>query len=93
MNYSKQIHEMTDHPLKAFFSIFAGLVAGSHSLLTSHPMHFISAMNYQAMIDLGIACFKAFLVGGAAWSGQTVAGYLRKKFISWWKERKLKKSI
>ena len=88
MLQSKHINEMTDHPLKAFFSIFAGLVAGSHSLLNSHPFQFISAVNYQAIMDLGIACGKAFLVGGAAWTGQTVAIYVRRKFLKWWKERK-----
>lgn len=81
---------MTEHPLKAFFSIFAGLVAGSHSLLSSHPMQLITAMNYQAVIDLSIACGKAFLVGGAAWTGQTVAVYVRKKILKWWKEKKEK---
>jgi hypothetical protein len=79
---------MNDHPIKAFFSIIAGLIAGSHSLLTSHPFQFISAVNYQAVIDLSIACFKAFLVGGAAWTGQTVAGYVRKKVIRWWRGRR-----
>ena len=83
---------MTDHPLKAIFSIFAGLIAGSHSLLNSHPMQFISAMNYQAVLDLGIACFKACLIGGAAWFGQTGAGYIRKKVAKWWKNRKEKNS-
>jgi hypothetical protein len=82
---------MTDHPMKAIFSIFAGLIAGSHSLLNSHPMQFMSAMNYQAILDLSIACAKAFMVGGAAWVGQTTAGYFRRKFLKWWRERSMKK--
>lgn len=86
--YNKQINQMTDHPLKTFFSIFAGLIAGSHSLLTMHPIQLISAINYQAGIDLAIACGKAFMVGGAAWVGQTSAGYVRKKILKWWRNRK-----
>lgn len=81
---------MEDHPVKVFIATLAGLAVGSHSLLTSHPFESITQLSVQAWIDLGVACSKAFVVGGAAYFGQTGAGYCRKKIILWWKIRKQK---
>lgn len=89
MTVSKHISEMGEHPLKIFLSVIAGLIAGSHSLLHSSTT-FIWTVNWQAGMDLGIACGKAFLVGGSAWAGQTVSVYWRKKILRWWRERKNK---
>jgi hypothetical protein len=89
--YNPQLNKMSDHPVKVFMSVLTGLAVGSHSLLSTHPKMSITALSLQASIDLAIACGKAFLVGGAAYIGQTVAGHYRKKIVQWWKHRKAKK--
>lgn len=91
MTYNKQIRAMDEHPVKTFLSVIAGLIAGSHSLLNS-SVSFLCSINPKAIIDLSVACGKAFMVGGSAWLGQTALIYFRKSVIRWWKNRKEKKN-
>lgn len=74
---------MEDHPAKPIISMMTGLLAGIHSLLQAPP---------DQMLTLGIACIKAFIIGGCAWYGQTVASWTKKKATKIWQKNKIKKN-
>lgn len=78
---------MVEHPLKTAVTIFCGLGAGLHSLISSHHFFLDYPFDSDASVALAIAIGKAFLIGAAAWSGQTVAIWVREKIIHWWKNR------
>lgn len=80
---------METHPLKTFVSIMAGLIGGTSDLVNKTLS--ISNLSMEAALDLFIACGKAALIGGAAWAGQTIAIYFRKKILLAWATYKTKK--
>jgi hypothetical protein len=88
------IHEMQEHPLKTFISIFSGMVAGSVDLL-NQTVNIkglsITSLSIEAVFALVISCGKAALIGGSAWAGQTLAVYTRKKILAAWKNYKSKR--
>lgn len=65
---------MNEHPAKAIFSCFAGMIVGFHTLLAAPDQ----------LMTLAVACAKAVAVGGSAWFGQTAAQWLKKKVMEKW---------
>ena len=85
---------MTEHPLKTFISIIAGMIGGSIDLLNqalSIKGLSVTSMSVEATLALLVACGKAGAIGGSAWLGQTLAIYTRKKILAAYKNYKSKK--
>ena len=84
----KTIHyiQMHEHPVKAVIATIFGTFFGGQVLLSSPPAY------GSSLLILIEALFKAFMVGGAAWFGQTIAQWCKKKIVSWYKLYKSKKN-
>lgn len=78
------IISMQEHPVKAIIASFIGLFAGAHTLLDAPVVQ----THIQELMTFGVACAKAFTIGGFAWAGQTAMAWTRRKIIKVWRNRK-----